>query len=90
VSGVADYFAATEDESFELARDCVESLNLEPTRDLNIDADEPTFGSDELDVYGGLAALGNSGDQPLSPVYTNSEICLVRYRTREILSSDKN
>jgi len=33
VSGVADYFASSEEESFQMARDCVQSLNLKVTKD---------------------------------------------------------
>jgi hypothetical protein len=61
VSGIVDYFAATEDESFEMTRECVESLNLSPTRDLSTDGENPIYAAEELDVFGGMNVLGKEG-----------------------------
>jgi hypothetical protein len=63
VSGIADYFAETESEAFGMTRDCVESLNLAPNHDFDVDVDQPAYSSEDLDVYGGLNSLGNPGTQ---------------------------
>ena len=66
VSGIVDYFAADESESFDVARDCVESLNLKSTSETSFDVniDKPVFDVEELDVLGGLDVLSQAGDVP--------------------------
>ena len=65
VSGIVDYFASTEDESFDIMRDCVESLNLAPSTDFDATVDAPLYAADELDILGGLKSLNHSGWQNL-------------------------
>ena len=62
MSGIVDYFASTESESFDIVRDLVESLNLAPNLDYNAELDQPVYSVDDLDVYGGLKSLRNEGE----------------------------
>ena len=57
VSGVADYFAKDEQESFHIVRDIISGLNIEPVRDLDISTSPPLFDAQDLNYYGGLTAL---------------------------------
>ena len=57
VSGVADYFAKDEAESFAQVRDIISGLNLVSPRDFNPDENTPLFESSELDYFGGLNDL---------------------------------
>lgn len=61
VSGIVDYFASDESQSFGLIRDCVESLNLKSTLEM-IDVDKPVYDVKELDLIGGLSKLDQAGD----------------------------
>jgi 3-methylcrotonyl-CoA carboxylase beta subunit len=54
VSGVADYFAADEKESFAQVRDIISGLNLTPPQNLDPAQNAPIFASTELDYFGGL------------------------------------
>jgi 3-methylcrotonyl-CoA carboxylase beta subunit len=57
-SGVADYFAQDELESFAQVRDIISGLNLEPpARMLDPNEDAPVHESADLDYLGGLASL---------------------------------
>lgn len=58
ISGVADYYAADETESFQQVRDIITGLNLEPNKTLNPSNDAPIFEASDLDYLGGLNALG--------------------------------
>ena len=66
VSGIVDYFADNESESFDITRDCVESLNLKssPEASFDVSVDKPLFDVEELDVFGGLDVLSHSGNLP--------------------------
>ncbi len=44
-----------------MTRECVESLNLTPNQDFDVDTDQPAYNLEDLDVYGGLNKLGNPG-----------------------------
>ncbi len=61
MSGIVDYFASTEAESFDMMRDCVESLNLAPSIDFDANVDVPLYSANELDIFGGLNSLDHSG-----------------------------
>jgi len=63
VSGIVDYFAANESESFDVIRDCVESLNIKPTLEasFNADVNKPAYDVNELDILGGLNLLSHAG-----------------------------
>jgi len=54
VSGVADYFAKDEEESFAQVRDIVSGLNLESPREFNPLDDPPEYDINELDTIAGL------------------------------------
>ena len=60
VSGIVDYFATDESESFGLIRDCVESLNLKTTLE-KANVDSPAYDVNDLDVLGGLDKLAREG-----------------------------
>jgi len=55
VSGITDYFAKDEEESFSITRDIVASLNLEETS--SISGEEPLYDVKELNVFAGLGSL---------------------------------
>merc|ERR1719273_2243316 len=57
VSGVADYFAKDEEESFSQVRDIISGLNLISPRNFNPNENLPLFESSELDYFGGLNNL---------------------------------
>lgn len=54
VSGVADYFAKDEEESFNQVRDIISGLNEVEPKDFNHLDNPPLFPNAELDYYGGL------------------------------------
>ena len=55
VSGITDYFAKDEEESFAITRDIVASLNLAETS--GIVGEEPNYDTDELETISGLETL---------------------------------
>ena len=55
-SGVADHFAQNEEESFEILRDVISSLNLENVTFQAHDVEEPLLDPSELDYFGGKEA----------------------------------
>lgn len=57
VSGVADYFAKDENESFEQVRDIISGLNLISPKEFDPTENMPLFESTELDYFGGLNSL---------------------------------
>ena len=57
VSGVADYFAKDENESFEQVRDIISGLNLISPKEFDPTENMPRFESTELDYFGGLNSL---------------------------------
>ena len=57
VSGVADYFASDEMESFKLVRDVISGLNMMPAQDFNVLANPPHCNVQDLTYYGGLIQL---------------------------------
>ena len=57
VSGVADYFAKDEAESFAQVRDIISGLNLDSPRPFDSNENAPLFESSELDYFGGLNNL---------------------------------
>ena len=59
-SGVADYFAHDEHESFQQVRDIITGLNLDPPDEFNHLDNPPVFPETELDYYGGLHCLTKS------------------------------
>ena len=58
VSGVADYFAKDENESFTQVRDIISGLNLISPKEFDPTENMPRFESTELDYFGGLNSLG--------------------------------
>lgn len=52
-SGVADHFAHNEEESFEILRDVISSLNLDDVTPPSCDVEDPLFDPSELDYFGG-------------------------------------
>ena len=57
VSGVADYFAKDESESFTQVRDIISGLNLVSPKEFDPTENLPLFESTELDYFGGLNSL---------------------------------
>ena len=57
VSGVADYFAKDEQESFEQVRDIISGLNLSTPKEFDPSENVPLFEVSELDYFGGLNHL---------------------------------
>ena len=57
VSGVADYFAQNEMESFVMVRDIISGLNMEPAKEFSTSANPPQFSAQDLAYYGGLNKL---------------------------------
>lgn len=57
VSGVADYFAKDEQESFDQVRDIISGLNMEAPKDFNPVENQPAFDPVELDYFGGLDVI---------------------------------
>jgi len=53
-SGVADYFAKDEYESFTQVRDIISSLNLDQPKSFDPNDNAPDYNSSELDYFGGL------------------------------------
>ena len=56
ISGVADHFASTEKESFEIVRDVMASLNQLPDENESqkLESENPTLPSEDLDYYASL------------------------------------
>ncbi|XP_068212275.1 methylcrotonoyl-CoA carboxylase beta chain, mitochondrial-like [Palaemon carinicauda] len=56
VSGVTDYFAQTEEESFEVLRDLVTTLNLDPV-EVSPEAEDPLLDASTLNDLSGIEAI---------------------------------
>ena len=59
-SGVADFFANDEDESFAQVRDIISSLNLDLPQEIDLVQDLPLFDQAELDYFGGLSTISKT------------------------------
>lgn len=57
VSGVADYFAQDEMESFQMVRDIISGLNMEQAKEFCTEVNAPQFSTQDLVYYGGLNEL---------------------------------
>ena len=62
VSGVADYFAKDELESFHIVRDIISGLNQDPVADLDVNVSPPLFDAQDLAYYGGLTSTLSKED----------------------------
>ncbi|KAK8720169.1 hypothetical protein OTU49_013539, partial [Cherax quadricarinatus] len=60
VSGVTDYFAGTEEDGFEIVRDIVATLNVEPLSPALLHSEEPVMQSDVLDALSGIDFIDRS------------------------------
>ncbi|XP_042229498.1 methylcrotonoyl-CoA carboxylase beta chain, mitochondrial-like [Homarus americanus] len=57
VSGVTDYFAGTEEEGFDIVRDIVATLNIDPLSPTLLDSEEPLLKPDLLDALSGIDSI---------------------------------
>jgi len=57
VSGITDHFAQHEEESFQITRDVIASLNLPESGEIDIASDPPLFSSQDLVQLSGMAEL---------------------------------